>query len=98
MQISISNTIKGQTSAGGGSSFTTNSFTFDGSSDFIDCSSAVDTVKTDTQGTISAWVKINDAITGMIFLVSDISTIRRFLYLRIKNDLKAIMVEIHRVG
>ncbi len=63
------------------------SYQFDGVDDYIDCNSAVDTIKTDTQGTISAWIKISSG-NSTIFTVSDISQIRRYIYLHIKGDLK----------
>lgn len=63
MQISISNSIKGQASSGGGSSFaSTNSFEFDGSTDFISVADA-DNLSfgdgtSDSPFSISAWVKV----------------------------------------
>jgi len=58
IQISISNAIKGQASSGGSSFASTNSFEFDGSTDYIDCGPSLG----DSQGTITAfsvsmWIK-----------------------------------------
>ncbi len=67
MQISISNSIGGGGGAQGATptpSFaSTKSFLFDGSTDFIDCSSSIATVSSDNEGTISVWVKPT-ALTG----------------------------------
>ena len=52
-----------------GSSFaSTNSFIFDGSSDFIDCSSASSSISGDNEGTVSLWVKPNDIVSNQSFI------------------------------
>ena len=66
MQISISNSISGKAPSGGGSSFaSTNSFTFDGNDDYIDCGDnnnlSFGNGTTDSAFSISAWVKMTDA-------------------------------------
>ena len=57
MQISISNAIRGGAQgSGGGSSFaSTNSFTFDGSSDYIDGSATYSELNGTTKATWSYW-------------------------------------------
>ncbi len=70
-----------------GSSFSTNSFTFDGNNDYVDGTSAIDTIKTNTQGTISAWVKISSG-GSTIFNISDVSTTRRYIRFHITSTQK----------
>jgi hypothetical protein len=70
MQISISNTIKGQVSSGGGSSFENlYSFEFDGSTDYIDCGSS-SYLQNLTQFSVSLWAKQTTA-TSTQCLISD---------------------------
>jgi len=58
-----------------GSSFaSTNSFTFDGNSDFIDCSSAASSISADNEGTISVWVQPNDIVNGQRIICFSAST------------------------
>jgi hypothetical protein len=58
-----------------GSSFaSTNSFTFDGSSDFIDCSSASSSISGDNEGTVSLWVQPNDIVNGQRIICFSAST------------------------
>jgi hypothetical protein len=58
MQISISNAIKGEPSSGGGSSFaSTNSFTFDGSTDYIESVSTYSELDSQNNFTFSFWIK-----------------------------------------
>lgn len=56
MQISISNAIKGQASSGGSSFASTNSFEFDGSTDYVNCGNNA-TLSPTTELSISAWFK-----------------------------------------
>ncbi len=64
-----------------------NSFEVDGTDDYIDGTSAIDTIKTNTQGTISAWVKISSG-GSTIFNISDVSTTRRYIMLHITGTQK----------
>jgi hypothetical protein len=68
MQISISNAIKGQTSLGGGSSFaSTNSFEFDGNTDYVTMGDVLDMANDGTDAfTISCWFKTTDTATQML--------------------------------
>jgi len=74
MQISISNAIGGGGGAqgsGGGSSFaSTNSFTFDGSTDYIDCGNPSSLQITNTI-TLSAWIKTTDTSSYEIIIGKD---------------------------
>lgn len=57
MQISISNAIKGQASSGGSSFASTNSFEFDGSTDYVEIGSPTSIQSLTSEITISAWIK-----------------------------------------
>ena len=77
IQISISNSIKGQASSGGGSSFaSTNSFEFDGSTDFIDCGNGASLQITGAL-TISAWVKMSLTADAQTPILSKDNTTQR---------------------
>lgn len=71
IQISISNAIKGEPSSGGGSSFLNEySFTFDGSTDFIQSStSPYSQLDGQTKATFSLWVKPQLNQYGILFHV-----------------------------
>ncbi len=61
-----------------GSSFaSTNSFTFDGNYDFIDCSSAASSISADNEGTISIWVQPNDITSDQTIVCLSASTLSR---------------------
>lgn len=67
--IDLVNSIDGDLINGVG--FDGKSWTFDGVDDFIDCDPLLPIMKNDTQGTIEAWVKINDSTpieNKMIFM------------------------------
>ena len=76
MQISISNAIGGGGGAqgsGGGSSFaSTNSFTFDGNSDYIDCGDndnlSFGNTSSDFPFTFSVWAKVDNLTTSHVLL------------------------------
>ena len=74
MQISISNAIGGgggNLGSGGGSSFaSTNSFTFDGSTDYVDCGNPASLQITNTI-TLSAWIKTTDTSSYEIVIGKD---------------------------
>jgi len=63
-----------------GSSFTTNSFTFDGNNDYIDCSSSISTISLDNEGTFSVWYKPNTLSSNHnIITLTDRSRSDRYL-------------------
>jgi len=90
MQISISNAIGGGGGAqgsGGGSSFaSTNSFTFDGQFDYIDCNSAASSISGDNEGTVSLWVQPNDIVSNQTIVNFSASTqTRQYLVLNLNS-------------
>ena len=74
MQISISNAIGGgggNLGSGGGSSFaSTNSFTFDGNSDYVECSSL--TAYDNSDFSVSIWLK--KTTSGLEYVISNSSS------------------------
>jgi len=74
MQISISNAIGGDGGAQGSgnrpSFASTNSFTFDGSTDYVDCGNPASLQITNTM-TLSAWVKTTDTSAGAQIIAKD---------------------------
>lgn len=62
-----------------GSSFTnTLSTFFDGDDEFVNASSAISSISSDSQGTISLWAKA-DVLAGACFSVTDISSQKKFI-------------------
>ena len=63
-----------------GSSFSTNSFTFDGNSDYINANSSSGFISGDNTGTISLWVQPNDITNNQTILCfSNSSETRRYI-------------------
>ena len=77
MQISISNAIRGGSQgSGGGSSFeSTNSFAFNGSSDYIESVSTYTELDSQTKATFSFWVKPSLNQFGILFHVPRNTTV-----------------------
>ena len=93
MQISISNAIRGGAQgSGGGSSFaSTNSFTFDGNSDYVGCGDVLNLDITDTFS-FSQWVKFNSLGTDEV-IISKWSSASSFKgYVIYKNSSDKIVV------
>ena len=91
MQISISNAIKGQAPSGGSSFASTNSFTFDGSTDYIHCGNT-GMLNGGTELTVAGWFKTtNTTLTQVLFSTfagktyAEISLISGGLYCWIGN-------------
>ena len=102
MQISISNAIGGGGGAqgsGGGSSFaSTNSFTFDGSSDYIDCGDndnlSFGNGTTDSAFSISAWIKIGQTTAqGIVTKYGSTSATREYLFYTTGGKIRLLFID-----
>ena len=77
------------TGAGGTPAFSnTLSTTFDGNDDYVDCSSASNSISADNEGTVSLWVKPNDISSNQTIVNLSASTLtRQYLVLNLSSSL-----------